>query len=167
MLKMKTLLPHDRKQKTKTTTRVEIKSSKVRARKFIREIRDNNSKYGSFFIKRDGRNGKYRVFSANVPTSAIFDIQEKKPRVKKVNARSEQFQKEFADVFSEENAADLPEFRQFDCDIPLIPGAVIPHGRVYQLSEPERKVLEDYINTELGKGFIRHSTSPAALHVYL
>ena len=38
---------------------------------------------------------------------------------------------------------------------------MIPHGRVYQLSEPERKSLEEYVNTELAKGFIRHSTSPA------
>jgi hypothetical protein len=101
------------------------------------------------------------VFNANVPTSAIFDIGEKIPKNKKINARSEQFQREFPDVFSESNAAELPEFRQFDCDIPLIPGAVIPHGRVYQLSEPERKSLEEYVNTELAKGFIRHSTSPA------
>ena len=159
---VKTLLPtEEKKQKAKTKTTVEIRSTKVRARKFIKEIRDNNSKYGSFFIKRDGRNGKYRVFNANVPTSAIFDITEKIPKDKKVNARSEQFQKEFPDVFSESNAAELPEFRQFDCDIPLIPGAVIPHGRVYQLSEPERKSLEEYVNTELAKGFIRHSTSPA------
>ena len=159
---VKTLLPtEEKKQKAKTKTTVEIRSTKVRARKFIKEIRDNNSKYGSFFIKRDGRNGKYRVFNANVPTSAIFDITEKIPKDKKVIARSEQFQKEFPDVFSESNAAELPEFRQFNCDIPLIPGAVIPHGRVYQLSEPERKSLEEYVNTELAKGFIRHSTSPA------
>ena len=144
---------------TKKTT-VEIKKTKTRARHFIKNIKEENHQYGSFFIKRDGRNGKYRVFNANVPTAAIFDMSTKEPK-KKLHPTAERLKQEFADVFSEEKAADLPEHRQFDCDVPLIPGAVIPHGRVYQLSEPERKTLEEYVNAELAKGSIRYSQSPA------
>ena len=141
--------------------KVEIKTTKTRARHFIKNIKEENHQYGSFFIKRDGRNGKYRVYNANVPTAAIFDMSTKEPKVGKLHPRAEKLKKEFEDVFSEEKAGVLPEHRQFDCDIPLIPGAVIPHGRVYQLSEPERKTLEEYVNTELAKGSIQYSQSPA------
>ncbi|XP_016404381.1 RNA-directed DNA polymerase homolog [Sinocyclocheilus rhinocerous] len=46
--------------------------------------------------------------------------------------------------------------------IDLLPGAKLPKGRVYPLSIPERKAMEDYIQEALKQGFIRPSTSPAA-----
>lgn len=66
---------------------------------------------------------------------------------------------EYADVFSEEAAAGLPDHRSFDHRMPLMPGKTPPHGPLYKLSENERKVLNDYIDENLKKGFIRYSES--------
>jgi transposase InsO family protein len=69
---------------------------------------------------------------------------------------------DYAEVFSKDRAASLPPHRVFDCDIPLHPNAKLPHGKVYQLTEPETDVLEKYITDNLASGLIRPSTSPAS-----
>ncbi|KAK3517701.1 hypothetical protein QTP70_015679 [Hemibagrus guttatus] len=50
----------------------------------------------------------------------------------------------------------------WDCAIDLLPNASPPKGRIYPLSLPESKAMEDYIETALAAGHIRPSTSPAA-----
>ena len=42
-----------------------------------------------------------------------------------------------------------------------MPDTVPPYGPIYSLSEPELKVLKDYIDENLAYGFICHSSSPA------
>ena len=68
---------------------------------------------------------------------------------------------EFQDVCEKKNADKLPPHRPYDCPIELLPGAEIPFGSIYSLSEPELKALKDYLDEDLKKGFIRPSTSPA------
>lgn len=69
--------------------------------------------------------------------------------------------RDFQDFFSEKNANVLPEHRPYDCGIPTEPGKVIPWGKIYNLTEDETKTMEEKINENLRKGFIRHSSSPA------
>ncbi|KAK3526023.1 hypothetical protein QTP70_012779 [Hemibagrus guttatus] len=69
---------------------------------------------------------------------------------------------EFREIFSEERAARLPSHRPWDCAIDLLPNTSPPRGRVYPLSLPESKAMEEYIETALVAGHIRPSTSPAA-----
>ncbi|KAL0199034.1 hypothetical protein M9458_007574, partial [Cirrhinus mrigala] len=68
----------------------------------------------------------------------------------------------FQDVFSKKAATQLPPHRPWDCTIGLLPGATLPKGRIYPLSIPEQKAMDDYIKEALQQGFIRPSTSPAA-----
>ncbi len=68
----------------------------------------------------------------------------------------------FQDVFSKQAATILPPHRPWDCAIDLLPGTKLPKGRVYPLSIPECKAMEDYIREALQQGFIQPSTSPAA-----
>ncbi|KAK3527855.1 hypothetical protein QTP86_009412 [Hemibagrus guttatus] len=69
---------------------------------------------------------------------------------------------DFMEVFSEERAARLPTHQAWDCAIDLLPNTSLPKGRVYPLSLPESKAMEEYIETALDAGHIRPSTSPAA-----
>uniref|UniRef100_A0A8C5MFT5 CCHC-type domain-containing protein n=1 Tax=Leptobrachium leishanense TaxID=445787 RepID=A0A8C5MFT5_9ANUR len=69
-------------------------------------------------------------------------------------------------VFEKKGADDLPPSRAYDCPIDLLPGALIPHGRIYPLSEPELETLKEYISENLKKGFIRPSTSPAGAPIF-
>ncbi|KAL0186709.1 hypothetical protein M9458_018379, partial [Cirrhinus mrigala] len=59
-------------------------------------------------------------------------------------------------------ASQLPPHRAVDCAIELLPGHSPPKGRVFPLSQPESEAMNNYINEELAKGFIRPSTSPAS-----
>ncbi|KAK3515344.1 hypothetical protein QTP70_017278 [Hemibagrus guttatus] len=68
---------------------------------------------------------------------------------------------DFQEVFSEERVARLPSHQAWDCAIDLLPNASPPRGRVYPLSLPEAKAMEDYIEPALVAGHIRPSTSPA------
>ncbi|KAK3563211.1 hypothetical protein QTP86_018263 [Hemibagrus guttatus] len=68
----------------------------------------------------------------------------------------------FRDVFCPKKASKLPPHRPWDCAIDLIPGEPVPRGRIYSLSLPEEKAMEEYIMEALAQGYIRPSTSPAA-----
>uniref|UniRef100_A0A8C5QSG8 Gypsy retrotransposon integrase-like protein 1 n=1 Tax=Leptobrachium leishanense TaxID=445787 RepID=A0A8C5QSG8_9ANUR len=72
----------------------------------------------------------------------------------------------FSHVFEKKGADTLPPHRPYDCPVDLLPGAPIPYGRIYPLSEPELLVLKDYIDDNLEKGFIRPSTSPAGAPIF-
>ncbi|KAK3512230.1 hypothetical protein QTP70_001093 [Hemibagrus guttatus] len=69
---------------------------------------------------------------------------------------------DFKEVFSEEGAARLPSHQVWDCAIDLLPNTSLPKGRIYPLSLPESKAMEDYIEAALAAGHIRPSTSPLA-----
>ncbi|KAK3506598.1 hypothetical protein QTP70_010865 [Hemibagrus guttatus] len=66
------------------------------------------------------------------------------------------------DVFCPKEASKLPPHRPWDCTIDLIHGEPVPRGKIYSLSIPEEKAMEEYINEALSQGYIRPSTSPAA-----
>lgn len=73
----------------------------------------------------------------------------------------------FLDVFDKQKADTLPPpHRVYDCPIKLLPGAEIPFGRIFPLLEPELLVLKEYIDENLRKGFIRHSSSPAGAGIF-
>ncbi|KAK3551050.1 hypothetical protein QTP70_011508 [Hemibagrus guttatus] len=69
---------------------------------------------------------------------------------------------DFERVFSEERALRLPEHQDWNCAVDLLPNTSLPKGRIYPLSLPESKAMEDYIEGALAAGHIRLSTSPAA-----
>ncbi|KAK3543848.1 hypothetical protein QTP70_030068 [Hemibagrus guttatus] len=70
----------------------------------------------------------------------------------------------FSDVFCPKRASKLPPHRPWDSAIDLhqCPGEPVPRGRIYPLSIPEKKAMEEYIEEALAQGYIRPSTSPAA-----
>jgi hypothetical protein len=73
---------------------------------------------------------------------------------------------EFADVFEKKSADRLPEHRSYDIAIDLLPGAKVPWGPIYSLTEPELVELRKYIMENLQKGFIRPSKSPAGAPIF-
>ncbi|KAJ6436780.1 ATP-dependent DNA helicase tlh1 [Purpureocillium lavendulum] len=68
---------------------------------------------------------------------------------------------EWADVFSEEEAAKLPPLSGRSHPIDLEEGQIPPSGPIYNLSEHELAVLREYIASAQKKGWIRRSISPA------
>lgn len=53
------------------------------------------------------------------------------------------------------------------CAFPVIAiyrlhGAILPKGKMYPLSSPEHKAMDEYIQEALQQDFIQPSTSPAA-----
>ena len=64
------------------------------------------------------------------------------------------------DVFSTEKAGLLPAHKASDHAIDL-DGKDPPYGPLYNLSNTELKVLREYLDDALAKGWIRHSVSPA------
>ena len=67
---------------------------------------------------------------------------------------------EFADVFSKAEAEALPPHRPYDHSIELEDGQTPPSKGVYSMSEYELATLREYLEDQLGKGFIRPSNSP-------
>ena len=69
---------------------------------------------------------------------------------------------DYSDVFSAENAAELPENTGMnEHAIELEEGKQPPFGPIYSLGPVELETLKTYIETNLANGFIRPSKSPA------
>ena len=68
---------------------------------------------------------------------------------------------EYAEVFSETEAAKFPDSTRVEHSIPVEEGAEVPYGPIYSLSANELRVLREYIESSLAKGWIRPSESPA------
>ena len=69
---------------------------------------------------------------------------------------------DYSDVFSAENAAELPENTGMnEHAIELEEGKQPPFGLIYSLGPIELETLKTYIETNLANGFIRPSKSPA------
>jgi hypothetical protein len=65
-------------------------------------------------------------------------------------------------LFREGSKSDaLPQHQAWDHKIPLMPGKEPTFGPIYQLSENELKVLDQYLKDNVAKGFIRPSQSSA------
>jgi hypothetical protein len=61
---------------------------------------------------------------------------------------------DFADVFSEQEACNLPPHREFDLKIEIEEGELPPIGHIYSLSQAELGALRDFIDKNLKSGFI-------------
>ena len=69
---------------------------------------------------------------------------------------------DYSDVFSAENAAELPENTGMnEHAIELEGGKQPPFGLIYSLGPVELETLKTYIKTNLANGFIRPFKSPA------
>lgn len=61
----------------------------------------------------------------------------------------------FQDVFNKQLATKLPPHWPWD----LLLGATLPRGKIYPLSTPKQRTMEEYIKEPLNQGFICPSTS--------
>ena len=68
---------------------------------------------------------------------------------------------DFASLFSEDRANELPPHRPGDHRIELKEGATPSFGPLYSLSRHELEALRKWLDENLAKGFIRPSSSPA------
>ena len=68
-----------------------------------------------------------------------------------------------AKVFSKQQAHRFPEARQWDhaIDLKKDAPATLP-GKIYSLTQPEQKALQEFLREHLKKGYIRPSKSPYA-----
>jgi len=67
----------------------------------------------------------------------------------------------YLDVFSEEEAAELPKHTKHDYAIDLEEGKDLLYWSIYWLSPKEQEVLWDYIFLNVARGWIRESKSLA------
>ena len=72
----------------------------------------------------------------------------------------------FRRVFSKEASERLPTRKPYDHAIDLEPGSVPSFAKIYPMPPSEQKALEEYLEENLRKGYIRPSKSPAASPVY-
>ncbi|KAK3544371.1 hypothetical protein QTP86_010148 [Hemibagrus guttatus] len=62
----------------------------------------------------------------------------------------------FSDVFCPKRASKLPPHRPWDFAIDLLLGEPVPRGRIYPLSIPEEKAMEEYIKEALAQAALEH-----------
>ena len=72
---------------------------------------------------------------------------------------------DFLHVFEKGEARKLPPHRSYDHSIPLKPDSSPRFGPLYGMLHKELLTLKEFIEENLAKGFIRHSSSPAGAPV--
>ena len=82
---------------------------------------------------------------------------------KEINTKlAERYQKKFPELFSNKQDIEaLPKHQSWDHEIPLKEGTEPPFLPIIPLSADKLRTLKEYLDTNLAKGFIRESTSPA------
>src|SRR5271156_462067 len=74
--------------------------------------------------------------------------------------------KEFSDVFSKKSFDTLPEHKQWDHAIELVPGEKPAGCKIYPLAPSEQKELDAFLKENLETGRIRPSKSPMSSPVF-
>ena len=69
---------------------------------------------------------------------------------------------EYKDVFEKKASERFPISRSYDHAIDLKPDFIPRNCKVYPLSQKEEAAMNEFINDNLRKGYIRPSTSPMA-----
>jgi hypothetical protein len=67
--------------------------------------------------------------------------------------------RDYSDVFSPKKADKLPPHRSYDHEIRLNSDKKLPFGKIYSMSCEELQTLQDWLDENLRKGFIRPSSS--------
>lgn len=100
------------------------------------------------------------AFHKRDPDAVYLAMIEVGPEGTKVQIPSEY--KNFAHLFAEAKGKEaLPKHQPWDHEIPLVEGKFPSAQPIYSLSEKELTALREYIETNLAKGYIRPSKSPA------
>jgi hypothetical protein len=134
--------------------------STISAKTFLKESKELENQFGVMYANINIRGMK----NIKISNSHAMEISEYPPVEtfdEEIIEHDNPYLEDFPDVFHESNADLLPEHRPYDCPIDLKENAVPPFGKIYNLSVDEMKEMENYINENLNKGFIRHSKSPA------
>lgn len=71
--------------------------------------------------------------------------------------------RKYRKLFQEELETGLPAHSQFDHDVPLKEGQHPKFHRIYPLNRVQEAALEEYLEENLRKGYIRPSTSPRGI----
>jgi hypothetical protein len=73
---------------------------------------------------------------------------------------------DYLSVFKEKEAVGLPPHRHHDHHIPLLEGKIPPFEPLRALDEDRLRVLQDYLEENEKRGWIRRSTSPAGAPIH-
>ncbi|KAF9798783.1 hypothetical protein IEO21_10657 [Rhodonia placenta] len=95
------------------------------------------------------------------------DVEEEDADTTKWKSLIPEYLHEFGDVFSQKKSERMPERKPYDHGIDFEEGAALPRpAKLYPMSPKERNSLDEWIDDELRKGYIRKSKSPLASPVF-
>lgn len=103
-----------------------------------------------------------KVCETQMETVTLGDDMDLSPDTNRNEKIVTKYYQEFGNLFDKNAVKTLPKHSRFDHVIKLEPNAVLPVGRVYNQNGREAKIMRDYLDDMLDKGFIRQSTSPTA-----
>ena len=108
----------------------------------------------------------YKVAAAYTHSQAIAEKRAVKEGSKTLEELvPEEFQ-EYLHVFSKAASERMPVPKPYDHPIDLEDGKTPQYAKVYPMAPAERSAMEEWIDEQLAKGYIRPSKSPAAAPVF-
>lgn len=106
-------------------------------------------------------------YGSNLPSMNLFAVSLKSvPPCTDNLASVPKHYHNFLALLSSEGAEGLPRHSKFDHTIPLLPNSEPPFASLYNMADFELKILKEYLDNMLKKGFIRPSESPAGASLF-
>jgi len=106
-----------------------------------------------------------RLYSATDPTSRTDKIPSNSDNEAYLRTLIPDDLQDFLWLFRKEPTDKLPPHRSYDHRIPLKDGFTPPFGPLYSMSRNELQAAWEWLKTNLGKGFVRASSSPGGAPV--
>lgn len=108
----------------------------------------------------------YKIAASYTHSQAIVEQQAVKKGSKPLEELIPPEFLEYAKVFSKAASERMPTSKPYDHAIDLEDEKVPPYSKVYPMAPAEKAAMDEWINEQLAKGYIRESKSPAAAPVF-
>ena len=108
----------------------------------------------------------YKVAAAYTHSQAIAEKRAVKEGSRTLEELVPKEFQEYLHVFSKAASERMPVPKPYDHPIDLEEGKTPPYAKVYPMAPAERSAMEEWIDEQLAKGYIRPSKSPAAAPVF-
>lgn len=154
---------------TSTTEKVPPPKPLIKAQRLteVEETDQADQWYSEFILNESERHHGIRLASTKSTISQRLAEQAADTQERPIEDMVPEQYHNFLPVFSKAASERLPERKPWDHAIDLIPDAPLPKpAKVYPMTPPELKELDEFIDENLRKGYIRQSKSPMAAPVF-
>ena len=129
-------------------------------------VEEEAGEEGDTYLVSTSDEFSYKLAASYTHSQAIAEKRSMKEGSKSLEELVPEEFREYLHVFSKSASERMPISKPYDHPIDLEEGKIPPYSKIYPMAPAERSAMEEWIDEQLTKGYIRPSKSPAAAPVF-